>query len=361
MNQPRHLFRFSIVAIALSLPGACRGGAGSDDLAAAADSERANVEAAVPVEVVVAERGSLIRSSTVSGLVEPIRSVGVNAQMAGALLTVRVEEGNRVRSGQVLAELDAREITAQVRSAQANLTLARSVGERAEQLWNQQIITAAEYERDRAALAAAEAQVEQLRTRLEYATVRSPIEGVITQKRVETGDVVGSLTRLFTVADLSTLVVRVHVSELDVAHLRTGDVVAVAVDALPQATLQSRIRQIFPAADSVSRLVPVEVALSGPDAGRVMPGFMARVTLRIGDEHEGVLVPASAVLSSGGSPAVFVVRGASAARAAVRPGQTAEGRVEIVRGLAAGDSVIVAGNVGLRDGAPVRVVPRAAR
>lgn len=312
---------------------------------------------ATPVEVLVAARSSVARTVTVSGVVEPLRAVGVNAQLAGALLTVRVEEGSLVRAGDVLAEVDAREIAAQVRSAEANLTLARSAAERAERLWRDQIITVAEYERDRAALAASEAQLDLLRARLGYATVRSPIAGVVTEKLVEAGDVVGSLTRLFTLADVGTLVIRVQFSELDVASLKAGDPVSIAVDALPGRPLRARIRRIFPAADAATRLVPVEVALSGADASRVMPGFLARVTFSIGERDDAIVVPAGAVLGEGGSTGVFLVKQGGAHRAPVRLGLVNRGQIEVLEGLAPGDSVVVAGHVGLRDGVPVRVVP----
>ena len=106
-----------------------------------------------PVEVATVSRGTLARTSTVSGILEPLRTVGVNALMSGALLSVNVEEGNRVREGQTLAQIDARELEAQVKSATAALELAESTAKRSDELWRQRIVTALEYERDRAALA----------------------------------------------------------------------------------------------------------------------------------------------------------------------------------------------------------------
>jgi RND family efflux transporter MFP subunit len=312
----------------------------------------------MPVEIEAASRGSISRTVTLTGVVEPIRAVGVNAQITGALRAVRVEEGAQVRVGQVLAEIDALEIASQLRSAEATLALARSSSERADQLWRQGMITVPEYERERAGLATAQAQVEQLGTRLGYATVRSPIAGVVIEKRVEAGDVVGSLTRLFTVADVSTLVLRIPVSELEVAHLAVGDSVAIAVDARPGLGLHGRVRRVFPSVDSLTRQVPVEVALIGDNARLVMPGFLARVEFDLSDRDDALLVPIGALVGAATpDPAVFVVRNGAAYRSPVRPGTAARGRVEILEGLRAGDSVVIAGQVGLRDGAAVRVVP----
>lgn len=185
-----------------------------------------------PVEIALVTRSTMVNSSLVTGLLEPIRTVSVNAQLGGALLEVRAEEGTRVSEGQVLAEIDARELQAQLGAAEAALTFAQATAARSAELFKQQIVTAAENERDRSALAAAEATATQLRTRLGFAVIKAPISGVVTARFVQGGDIVSANTRLFTVSDLSTLVVRLPVSELEVSQLRTGAEVTLAVDAL---------------------------------------------------------------------------------------------------------------------------------
>jgi RND family efflux transporter MFP subunit len=310
----------------------------------------------IPVDFAVAELGSPARSVSAAGTIEPIRAVGINSQITGAVLSVNVEEGNTVRRGAVLARIDSREIEAQLGSAEAALELARRTAERSEQLRAQQIVTAAEYDRDRAALAAAQATRDQLRTRLSYATVRAPISGVVTQKRVEAGDVVSPQTRLFTIADRSTLVVNVLVSELDVPSLETGNRVEVQVDAHRDRTFSGRIRRIFPSADTVSRLVPVEVAFTGADANDLTIGFLARVRFELAPRENILMIPAAALIETVGQPAVFLLRGTSVTRRTVERGESYQGRVEIRNGLAVGDSIVVAGQNMLRDGATVRVV-----
>ncbi|HEX6059384.1 MAG TPA: efflux RND transporter periplasmic adaptor subunit [Gemmatimonadaceae bacterium] len=309
-----------------------------------------------PVGVAKAELGTAERTTSATGTVEAIRTVLVNAQLAGTVLRIYAEEGDTVRAGAVLARLDARELEAQLRSAEAALEVASRAAERAETLHAERIITAAEYERDRAAYVAALATRDQLRTRLGYATVRAPISGVVIQQRIEAGGAVGVQTPMFTVADISTLVVLAPVSELHVASLDPGDPVDVALDALAGRVLTGHIRRVFPSADTVTRLVPVEVALTGTAAREALPGFLARVTFHL-DPRTGVLmVPAGAVVEDAGGAAVFVVRDGRASRRRVERGGTFEGRVEIVDGLFAGETVVVAGAAELRDGAAVRVV-----
>lgn len=310
----------------------------------------------VAIEIAQVTRGSLAREATVAGVLAPVRSVGVNAQLGGALLSVRVEEGDAVRQGQVLAEVDSREIRSQLRSAEAALVLAKSTADRSAALLKDRVVTAAEHERDQAALAAAQASAEALRTRLGYASVRAPVSGVITEKRAEAGDLIQAQGRLFTIADVSTLVVRVQVSELDISGLRERQPVDITVDAQGATKFTGVIRRIFPAADSVTRMVPVEVALTGSAVRQLKPGYLARVTVKLGERPGVLLVPASALVGSRDAYAVFIVRGDKVERKLVRLGQAGGQVVEVVEGLSAGDSVVTLGKEQVRDGGTVRIV-----
>lgn len=312
----------------------------------------------VPVETGLAQRGTIERTVTVSGTVSPIRNVGVNSQLSGALLSVDVEESDRVAEDRVMARLDDREIRAQLQSAEAGLEVARSTFERSQRLRERQVITDAEFERDRAALAAAQAQTDQLRTRLDFATVRAPVTGLVTEKRVESGDIVAPQTHLFTIADVSTMVVRVDVSELDVVRLSPGQVVTVALDAYRGRRYGGHIRRVFPAADPTTRLVPVEVALDAAAALDARPGFLARVTFALERREDVLQIPTSAIVRRADGEAVYVVNGD---RAGIRPvslGVTSEGLVEVRSGIEEGDEIVVVGTNQLRDGAEIRRVER---
>jgi membrane fusion protein (multidrug efflux system) len=308
-----------------------------------------------PVEIALVERATIARTSVVTGQLAPLRVVGVTSQTAGALVSVPVEEGSLVRRGDVLAELDGRELRAQLRAAEASVAFARATAERSASMYEQRVVTAAEYERDRAALASAEATLEQVQTRLGFTRILSPIDGVVTQRFVQTGDIVGGATRMFTVADVSSLVTLLPVSELEIPLLRTGSQVPVQVDALGR-TVTGRIRRIFPMADSANRLVPVEVAVPGGARSDLRPGYSVRVTLEL-DSREGALViPTRAVVGAAGSQSVYLIRDGKAERRRVRVGQDLDGRTEVIEGLVHGDTVITTGNALLREGASVRIV-----
>jgi RND family efflux transporter MFP subunit len=308
------------------------------------------------VQTVAVTTGSISRSVTVSGVVEPLRTVAVNSQLSGAVLAVKAEEGSVVRAGDTLAELDGRELQAQLAAAEASFQVAQAAFERAQQLRDRQIITLPEYEQQRTAHAAATATLDQLRTRIGYTHVVAPVDGVVTEKRVEAGDAVGTQTRLFSIAEVSTLVVRVGVSELDVVELKEGDRVRVEMDAFPAQAFSGHIRRIFPAADPTTRLVPVEVALDPEARSFVRPGFLARTTFALNERSGVLLVPQAALVGGSSSQSVFVVDQGRAVRRTVETGLTSQGSVEVVSGLTEGEPVVTLGNHLLRDGAEVRVV-----
>lgn len=348
----------AVVAVAAAAAG-CNGGEAAEAQQGGRGGPGGGSSGAMPaaaVEVAPVVRGSIARSVTVSGVIEPIRTVGVNSQLSGALLSIHAEEGDRVAAGEPLARLDDREIRAQLAAAEASFEVADAAFRRAEQLRENQIITQAEYERDRTARAAARSQLDQLRARAGYAVVAAPIGGIVTEKRVEAGDVVGNQTRLFTVADVSTLVVRVGVSELDVVELSPGDRVAVALDAYPGRTFGGQVRRVFPSGDPTTRLVPVEVALDSDDAAVSRPGFLARVTFALNARSDVLLIPGNAIVSGSGSQSVFLVQDGRAIRRSVGTGLTSEGRIEVVSGLEEGDQVVTAGNNALRDGMELRIM-----
>ena len=311
---------------------------------------------AVPVEFAVARLDTAGRSINATGTVEPLRSVAINSQLSGSVLAVNVEEGDRVRVGTVLARIDIRELAAQLASAKASLDVARRTAERSKRLLEQEIVTVAEFERDEAAHIAARATHDQLQTRVAQATARSPIAGTVLDRRVDQGDIVPNQTRMFTIGDISQLVVRVPISELDVTALGENDAVNVRLDALPGTTVTGRVRRIFPAADSTTRLVPVEIALTGSEAREVRPGFLARVELRLQPRVGVLVVPSTALIEQSGGTAVFTVEGGRAVRRSVRRGEYYGDRVEVLSGLAAGDTVVTTGAATLRDGAALRFV-----
>jgi RND family efflux transporter MFP subunit len=347
-----------VLLIAPILIAAALGGCAPGGDAASGASSRAGGRPpqGIPVAAIEARPRDLARTVTVTGPVEPIRTVPVTSLTAGTVLSVKVQEGDRVTAGQLMAELDGREASAQLERARALLANAEAAFRRAEDLRTRDLNSAAEQDAARSAYHTARADTELWSTRVDFTLIKAPVAGVVTTKHVERGGAVSAHQAMFEIADDAALVVRVRVSEMDVVRLEPGRPVTLQIDAYPGMRIPGRIRRIFPTADAASRLVPVEVELGPrPQGVQVRPGFLARVDFAI-ERREGVLaVPASAIGVSEDAQFVYVISADTLVRRPVRTGLTAAGWIEVVDGLAAGERVVSSGHVNLRPGAAVRI------
>lgn len=313
---------------------------------------------AVPVATAPVLRQDLARSVTVTGPVEPVRVITVSAQTSGVVRSVAVEEGDAVARGDLLVELDDRETRAQLRRAQALLASAKAAYERSGVLLQDSFVSQVEYEQARATYEVAESDVSLWETRLSFTRITAPTAGVIVTRTVEAGGAVSTNQPLFEIADVSLMVVRTQVSELDVVHLTQGTEVSVVLDAFPAEAFRGTIRRIFPSADPASRLVPVEIALrTMPRAVRIRSGFLARVTLPVDRRSDALVIPASAVAVAEDGPYVFVVEADTLIRRLVDLGLSTGGWVESTAGVDEGDLVVTSGLAALRPGMSVRVQP----
>jgi RND family efflux transporter MFP subunit len=343
----------AVGAVVVILAGAAAGCSSSGEANRGPDRRASQT---TPVAAVDVRPRDLTRTVSVTGPIEPIRSIAVSAMAAGTVLRVRVQEGDRVRAGQLLAELDAREVSAQLQRAEAVLARAEADYKRAEELRARDLNSEVELEAARSAFATTRADAELWRTRLDFTRITAPAAGVITTKRVESGGGVSANEEMFVIAEDAQLVVRVQISEMDVVKLKPGRTVDVLLDAYPDARLEGRIRRIFPSADAVSRLVPVEVALERAPRGVVpRPGFLARIEFPIENRRGVMAVPTAAVGVSNGATFVYVIDADTLVVRPVETGMTAAGWVEVTSGLAGGDLVVSSGHANLRPGAAVRI------
>ena len=362
---------FRLVHCCIAALAACSGGGGSAQSAQGAQASQARPAAggnqgtrqggtarALPVAASPVVRRDLARSVVVAGAVEPVRLIGVNSQTSGTVMTVNAEEGDRVVTGQLLAELDGREAEAQLARAQALLKSATNKFARDSQLHASTIITDAEYEASRTAVTVARSDAQLWETRRAFTRITAPSAGIVVSKQIEAGSAVSPNQRMFDLADVSLLVVRVQLSELDVVHVTRGADVHVRLDAYPDARLEGHVRRVFPSADPASRLVPVEVALGRRPAGvEARPGFLARVEFALDRRTQALAVPASAVGVTNAGTFVYVVEEDTLAQKPVTLGVTVEGWVEVTDGVHEGERVVISGHTNLRPGARVRVSP----
>lgn len=300
----------------------------------------------------------------------PLEQADVGAKTLGYLDAVLVDRGDRVRRGQLLAVVRPSDLPDQLAAArgtlaqaQAAAALARANSERAARLAPGGFVSQQELQQNEtgvataeATLAAAQANVGALATRLGEMRIESPLDGFVAVRRLDPGALVGPTAgsgAIVTVQRLDTLRVFVPVNERDVEHLEVGQEARVELDALPRRPIKGRVVRIAPAFDPVARTLDAEIQIPN-STGVLRPGMYGRAAIVTDVHRDAIVVPASAIQLTNGRAYVFVLRGDKVTRAAIQTGVDGGDWLEVVGGLSRGDELVTAGMDVLSDGATVR-------
>lgn len=265
-------------------------------------------------ETTTVEKGNISTTVTATGTIEPVTSVEVGTQVSGIVAKIYVDYNSEVKAGQVIAELDRTNLTSTLESQRANLTSAESSlayqkanFERYKTLYDKGLISANDFEQARLSYVQAQQQVTTARqsvkraqTDLGYATITSPINGVVLSKAVEEGQTVAasfSTPTLFTIAqDLTDMRVIADIDEADIGEVKEGQRVSFTVDAFPQDTFQGQVTQVRQQPTTESNVVTYEVVISAPNADlKLKPGLTANVTIFTLEKNDVLTVSAKAL------------------------------------------------------------------
>jgi RND family efflux transporter MFP subunit len=322
-----------------------------------------------------AELAPVVQEVPVTGTVTSPRISRVSTEVSGRLSEVRVEVGDRVDAGAVLAlldpelaALDLRRARAATREAQAALVDARRRLEDAERLSAERALAEtallslrSEVEMDEAALARLQAEEARQAALLERHEVTAPFAGAISRKLANAGEWIEPGAPLVELVSTRGLRIDFQVPQEFFPRVREGSEVAVALDAAPERRLAARVAATVPQSDPGARTFLMLVRLEDPEVPMI-PGMSARARLRLGTGSEGVVVPRDALLRHpDGRTTVWVLDArtdgdtATVSERRVTPGRAFDGRVEIVEGLEAGSPVVLRGNEALQEGQRVRV------
>lgn len=370
-----HWKRWGLAAIALAVLGVGVGRAIQSRKAAAASAPTAAASAAVqllelaPQDLITLSRQPLARGIEVSGSLKAVNSAFVKARVAAELTALKVREGDTVRAGQLLAQLDTTEYDWKLRQAEQQAAAAKSQLEIAQrQLTNNKALVAQGFISPtaletsvstetgaQATLQAAMAAVELARKARADATVTAPIGGLISQRLAQTGERVAVDTKLLEIVDLSQLEVEAAIPPEDAAVLRVGSAAQLMVDGSSEA-IAAKVVRINPSAQAGSRTVPAYLAVQPHPSLR--QGLFVRGWIEL-DRKQALVIPASALRTDQAQP--YAIR-VAAGRTERKPLQLGgRGRVqgidvvEVVSGLTEGDQVLAAAAGLVASGVPVRV------
>lgn len=309
----------------------------------------------VPVEVTSVTSGEVSAYISSAANLVAETDVQILAEWEGKVTRLEVEEGDRIAKGEILATLDDADLQIAEKKAKVRESTARLAFERAERLHGQDLLPQEDLDKLALDHQVAQQELAEVEWRLEKTRIRAPFRGVLTARNVQLGQHVRPGDQLFTVMDFDPLVARIYLPEQDVLRLTEGRAVKISLKADEGVAFTGSIRQISPVVDPQTGTVKVTVEASSPPAA-VRPGAFVRIDI-VRETREGaLLLPREAVVRELQRAYVFVTDGETASRRPVTLGLEEEGRVEITSGVDLGDSIVVAGQGGLKDGAKVEVL-----
>jgi membrane fusion protein (multidrug efflux system) len=318
-------------------------------------SKTADDAAKVPVEVAQATVGDISNFFTGTATLEAANETEVVAKVRGVVKEILTEEGSYVPAGAVLAKLDDEQLAVQFEQAEANFKRLDTEYQRAQQLFKEKLISAQEFQKAEYEYQNQKAAYDLAKLDLEYTSIRTPIAGVVAERKIKVGNMVLPNQATFRVTDPDRLWALLHVPERQIGKLRVGHVANVAADAIKDAMFTGEIDRISPVVDPSTGTVKVTIGIHDVSR-RLKPGMFARINI-VHDVHaNATLVPRDAILEEDNESAVFIVKDNVAYRQAVETGYVNTTHIEVIKGLAAGDLVVTAGKAGLKDSTKVEQV-----
>lgn len=321
---------------------------------------------AAPVEVKTARptRGDIHRYVALPGTLRADQQVTLYPKVAGYLKTIAVDKGDQVRAGQVLAELEVPELVADVARNHADVEVAQAAFGRvsAAQAKSPDLITPAALDEANARLKIAKANLERTETLLGYARIVAPFAGTITMRFADVGAFLAAPSAggsaqnaaLFTLADFRTIRLQVPVPEIEAARVRAGQPVRVTVDGLAGKVFAGQVSRLGYALDEATRTMLVEADLPNP-AGELRPGMYAKARIGVEQHTDALLIPAEALVLEKAAAFAFVAADGKAKKIPLTIGFNDGQQVEVLKGLDAGQAVILAGKLALAPDQPVKV------
>ena len=309
---------------------------------------------AIAVEVAKIAAADFSDEASAVGNLKSNESVVMRPETPGRIAAVNFKDGAIVGKGAVLLTLDAAVQEAELQQARANLALAQSNHKRNQELLEKKFVTAQALDNSAATLKVQEAAVQLAEAKVGRMRIKAPFNGMVGLRNVSVGDYVKEGQDLINIEDIGTLRVDFRLPETYLGRIIKGQTVEVSTDALPGEQFKAVLDAVDPMVDQNGRAISSRARLDNA-SGRLRPGMFVRVRLLFGDRKNVLMAPEQAIVP-GAQPSVFKVVDGKAVTTKVKLGVRRAAQVEIIDGLAAGDVVVTAGQLKLRDGAPVRAI-----
>jgi membrane fusion protein (multidrug efflux system) len=286
------------------------------------------------------------------GTLRANESVDITAKVADRVAAIHFNEGQQVRKGDVLIELDNTEARADLAAAEAAASDSRSQYKRSQELFQTKALSEAQLDQLHATLLANEARVAAARSRLDDRVITAPFNGRVGLRNVSLGGLVNPGAVITTLDDLSVVKLDFAVPEVFLSTLQPGLTVQARSTAYPEQPFAGRVSSVATRVDPTTRAVTIRALIDNRD-GRLRPGMFMTVKL-VRQEGQALMLPEQAIVPENEQQFVYVVEDGRAHKREIKIGRRRPGEVEVLEGLTADDGVVVDGTLNLRDGVAVR-------
>ncbi len=309
----------------------------------------------IPVEASAVARGDISAYYSNTATLEAEQEALVVAKVRGIVREIMVEEGDRVREGQVIAKIEDDQYRIEAERAKSTMDRLYNDFQRSKELYDKNAISAEEYESKRFEYEAQKAAYELAKLNFEHTSIKSPISGVISERLIKKGNMIGTDQNVYRVTDFDPLQAILYVPEHEMAKINKNQPAEIRVDALPGQTFKAHVERISPIVDPASGTFKVTVVIDGSNE-HLKPGMFGRVKVVYDTRVATKMIPKAAIISEDQKQSVFVVRDSLAYKKEIRTGYVNGTNIEVLEGLEDGEIVVTTGQGSLQDSAKVNIV-----
>ena len=310
---------------------------------------------AISVQLTEPKPGRIDKSFTAQGNFAPINSLTLLSETSGQVQKVLKRKGDKVRAGEVLVQVEANTMSADLATAQANFEKAKRDLGRFENLAAGEAITKRQLEEARLNVKVTEAQLVAARQRVNKTRITAPISGEINEIYIEVGSFLNMGTKLYDIVNVDKLKLKIQVDENQVLLIDKGDKVMVKADVNAAQEYEGTVTAIAAQATNALKY-DVEIEVKNPAKNSLRAGMYGTASFRIAEQRDALLLPRESIVGGIQDPSVYVVENGIARLKKVKAGTVTQDQVEIVEGVKAGEKVVRSGQINLVNGAKVQAI-----
>jgi len=317
--------------------------------------EKDKKEVVVPVRTTKVVRGPIMAFYPTTTTLEPEFEASVVAKVGGIVEKYYVEEGDFVKAGQPLVQIETDRLKLELARSNSNLKKMKSELDRTSAIYKKKLVSSETYERLKFEYESQKANYDLSQLELTFATVKAPIDGVISKRHVKVGNMIGQNAAVYHITDFDPLHAVIYVPEKELNKIAVNQVAYVHVDAKADKVFEGFVKRISPVVDANSGTFKVTVEVADKE-NHLKPGMFGRLQIIYDQRENSILIDKKAIITEDNQFWVFVVRDGRAYKQIIKPGYTNEQHFEVLEGLKDGDVVVNMGQNSLKNDSKIDVI-----